>query len=279
MVPVDHTLRRSRSVRIVATGLGVALTLLAGTSTPWASPKVLAPNSDIRCRAGATQPAFLPALPAAQKALRETGKLTIVAIGSSMTAGAGASAEDRSYPVVLQDELRRRLPDADVTVINKGVGGQAAYDMLLRMDTDVVEQNPSVVIWQTVVNDAINHVSEEKLAKILRKGILKVQAAGIDMVMMDLPWLSRESRYPRYDDYRAVLKKAADEHSVAIFPRYGMMRDWARSKRFTTEELVGMDGTHMVDAAYRCLAIRIADGIVGTLTGAKPAIAAGKATN
>lgn len=225
------------------------------------------------------QTAFQPALPAAQKAFRETGKLTIVAIGSSTTAGAGASAQDMAYPAVLQDELRRRLPNTEVTVINKGVGGQSAYEMLLRMDTDVVEQNPSVVIWQTVVNDAINHVSEDKLAKILRKGIQKVQGAGIDMVMMDLPWLSRANRYPRYDDYRAVLKRTADENGVAIFPRYGMMRDWARSKRFTPEELVGMDGTHMVDAAYRCLAIRIADGIVGALTDAKPAIAAGKATN
>lgn len=238
-----------------------------------ASPVALAASADMRCRSGATQPAFQPALPAAKKALRETSKLTIVAIGSSTTAGAGASAEDRSYPVVLQDELRRRLPNADVTVINKGVGGQSAYEMLLRMDADVVEQKPSVVIWQTVVTDAINHVSEDKLAKILRKGILKVQAAGIDMVMMDLPWLSRESRYPLYDNYRAVLKKIADEHGVSIFPRYGMMRDWARSKRFTPEELVGMDGTHMVDAAYRCLAIRIADGIVGALTGAKPELA------
>jgi acyl-CoA thioesterase-1 len=238
-----------------------------------AGPVAPPPSADLRCRAGAAQPAFQPILPAARDALRETGKLTIVAIGSSTTAGAGASAEDRAYPAVLQEELRRRLPNADVTVINRGVGGQSAYDMLQRMDTDVVEQKPSVVIWQTVVNDAINHVSEDKLAKILRKGIQKVQAAGIDMVMMDLPWLSRESRYPRYDDYRAVLKKTADENGVSIFPRYGMMRDWARSKRFTPEELVGMDGTHMVDAAYRCLAIRIADGIVGALTGAKPELA------
>jgi acyl-CoA thioesterase-1 len=240
----------------------------------------LAAAADTSCRSGAAQHAFHPVLPAAKTALRETGKLTIVAIGSSTTAGSGASAEDRSYPAVLQDELRRRLPNAEVNVVNKGVGGQSAYDMLLRMDSDVIEQTPSVVIWQTVVNEAISHVGEEKLAKILRKGIQKVQAAGIDMVMMDLQWLPRAGRYPQYDAYRAVLKKTAEEHGVALFPRYGMMRDWARSKRFTSEELVGMDGMHMVDAGYRCLAIRIADGIVGALTGAKPDLAtAPKTTN
>lgn len=240
----------------------------------------LAAKADMRCRFGSAQHPFQPVLPAATTALRETGKLTIVAIGSSTTAGSGASAEDKSYPAVLQDELRRRLPNAEVSVVNKGVGGRSAYEMLLRMDTDVIEQKPSIVIWQTVVNDAISHVGEDKLAKILRKGIQKVQAAGIDMVMMDLPWLPREGRYPRYEDYRAVLKKTADEHGASVFPRYGMMRDWSRSKRFTPEELVGMDGVHMVDAGYRCLAIRIADGIAGALTGTRPDLVEGpKSTN
>jgi acyl-CoA thioesterase-1 len=233
----------------------------------------LAAMSDLRCRFGAAQQPFQPVLPVAKKALQETGKLTIVALGSSTTAGAGASADDKSYPIVLQTELQRRLPNADIKVINKGIGGQSAYEMLLRMEPDVIDEKPSIVIWQTVVNDAIRHVGEEKLAKILRKGITKVQAAGIDMVLMDLQWLPRDDRYPRYDDYRMVLTKTAEELGVSVFPRYAMMRDWARSKQFTPEEIVGMDGLHIVDASYRCLAVRIADGIASALTGAKPELA------
>jgi lysophospholipase L1-like esterase len=218
----------------------------------------------MRCRAGAMQ-AFQPVLPAARKAMQETGRLTVVALGSSTTAGSGASAEDRSYPFVLQTELRRRLPGAEVRVLNKGVGGQSAYDMLLRMDTDVIEEKPSIVIWQTVVNDAIRDIGTEKLTKILRKGIAKARAAGIDMILMDLPWLPREERYPQLDDYRAVLTKTAEQQGAALFPRYAMMKGWSRSKQFTEEELVGMDGLHLVDAGYRCLASRIADGIVAAV--------------
>lgn len=205
--------------------------------------------------------------------MQETGKLTIVALGSSATAGAGASEDGQSYPSVLEEELRRRLPQIEVTVINKGVGGQSAYDMLQRMEGDVLDEKPSLVIWQTVVNDAIRDIGEEKLAKILRKGVRKLRDAGIDMVLVDLPWLPRAERYPKYDDYRAVLAKTAEEEGVALFPRYGMMRNWARSKQFTPEELVGMDGLHMVDAGFRCLAIRIADGIVAELTASKLGLA------
>lgn len=232
------------------------------------------PAGDQRCRDGATGTPFRPALPKAVQTLRETGKLTIVAIGSSTTAGAGASSSDKSYPTVLEEELRRRLPQAEIRVVNRGVGGQSAYEMLMRMEPDVIEQAPSLVIWQTVANDVVNHIGEEKLAKILKKGIRKVQSAGIDLVMMDLPWMPREGRYPHYDDYRAVLKRTADEHAVAVFPRYRMMRDWASSRRFTPEELIGMNGTELVEPAYRCLAIRIADGVEAAVTGALP-----KATN
>ncbi|WNJ92738.1 SGNH/GDSL hydrolase family protein [Bosea sp. 685] len=234
-----------------------------------AGPMPAGTITDLRCRHGAAQQSFLPELPAARKVLQETGSVTIVALGSSATAGSGASATDKSYPAVLEAELKRRLPNAEVKVINKGVGGQSAYDMLLRMDADVIEEKPSIVIWQTVVNDVVRDVGEEKLAKILRKGIRKVHEAGIDMVVMDLQWLPREDRYPKYEDYRAVLAKTALEHAVSIFPRYAMMRNWARSKQFSSEELVGMDGLHMVDSSYRCLAIRMADGLVSGLTGEK----------
>jgi lysophospholipase L1-like esterase len=233
----------------------------------------LAGLTDLRCRFGAQQQPFQPVLPAAKKALQETGALTVVALGSSTTAGSGASTNDKSYPAVLEAELKRRMPETAVRVLNKGIGGQSAYDMLLRMETDVIGEKPSIVIWQTVVNDAIRDVGEDKLAKILRKGIKKVQGAGIDMVMMDLQWLPREDRYPRYDDYRAALARIAGEYGVSVFPRYAMMKNWARSKQFTSEELVGMDGLHMVDASYRCLAVRVADGIVGALTGARPELA------
>ncbi|MFJ5369766.1 SGNH/GDSL hydrolase family protein [Bosea sp. CER48] len=208
------------------------------------------------------KPGFQPSLLAARKRLQETGRLTIVALGSSATAGSGASAEDKSYPAVLQAELRGRLPGAEVTVLNKGVGGQSAYDMLLRMQADVIDEKPAIVIWQTVINDAIRDIGEEKLAKILNKGIGKARAAGIDMILMDLPWLPREGRYPHYDDYRAVLRKTAQEQGISLFPRYAMMKGWSNSHQFTSEELVGMDGLHLVDAGYRCLALRLADGIV-----------------
>lgn len=232
--------------------------------------------SDGRCRAGAAQHPFRPTLPVARRTLTETGGLTIVALGSSTTAGTGASEAIRSYPAMLEAELRRRLPGREIRVLNKGAGGQSAYDMYQRLESDVIAEKPALVIWQTVVNDAIRDIGEEKLAKILKKGIRKLQEAGIDVAMMDLQWLPRAERYPKYDDYRTVLAKVAAEQNVTVFPRYGMMKSWSGSKQFSPEEIVGMDGLQVVEVSYRCLALRLADGIVTALTGARDEGAGGQ---
>src|SRR3954469_1477753 len=64
--------------------------------------------------------------------------LTIVAIGSSSTFGAGASAQAMSYPSRLAWELRALLPGISITLINRGVNGETAREMLARFDSDVL---------------------------------------------------------------------------------------------------------------------------------------------
>src|SRR5580698_7064474 len=60
----------------------------------------------------------------------ESGKpLTIVAIGSSSTAGAGATSPAATYPSRLAAELRARFPGHDITVLNRGVNGEETDDM------------------------------------------------------------------------------------------------------------------------------------------------------
>lgn len=230
----------------------------------------LANRSDNRCRAGSQAQPFLPSLPVVRRHATELKSLTIVAIGSSTTEGAGITAADRSYPAVLESELRRRFPDLQIAVHNKGIGGQSALEMFQRFDSDVLSLKPSLVVWQTVVNDAVRDVGEQKLAKLLRRGIDQLKEQGSDVVLMDLQWFPREDRYPKYESYRAMQQQVAREKGVSVFPRYEAMKGWLRSNNFLPEEVLGTDGFHMADAGYRCLAIRLADGIAAELSGQAP---------
>src|SRR5262249_50917405 len=74
--------------------------------------------------------------------------VTIFAIGSSSTFGTGASSPAMSYPSRLAVELRALLPRTSVTVINRGVNGETAREMLARFDRDVLAAHPYLVLWQ-----------------------------------------------------------------------------------------------------------------------------------
>ena len=83
---------------------------------------------------------------------RTREKLTIVAIGSSSTQGVGASSPAASYPSRLEAELRKRFPQVDIRVINRGKGGEDAPEELARLERDVIAEHPDLVIWQLGTN-------------------------------------------------------------------------------------------------------------------------------
>ena len=77
------------------------------------------------------------------------GKPKIVAIGSSTTAGEG---NIKPYPDRLLSLLQVPYPNARITMINEGIGGQEAPIELERFDTDVIAEKPDLVIWQVGTN-------------------------------------------------------------------------------------------------------------------------------
>src|ERR1700719_248416 len=78
-----------------------------------------------------------------------TGQTRIVAIGSSTTAGEG---NIKAYPERLLSFLQAEYPNAGITMVNKGIGGQEAPVELQRFATDVIAEEPDLVIWQVGTN-------------------------------------------------------------------------------------------------------------------------------
>ena len=111
--------------------------------------------------------------------------ITIVAIGSSSTAGAGASSPAASYPNRLAVELKQHFPNHAITVLNRGVNGEEIGDMLKRFDSAVVAAKPDLVLWQLGTNSVIR---DHKLAdhdSSIRDGLKKIRAIGADVVLID----------------------------------------------------------------------------------------------
>jgi hypothetical protein len=84
------------------------------------------------CPTSVDQVRFDFALPHVATHLSREHALKIVAIGSSSTFGVGASSPSASYPSRLELELARRLPESEVTLLNLGVSGEEASQMVAR---------------------------------------------------------------------------------------------------------------------------------------------------
>ena len=72
----------------------------------------------------------------------------IIAFGSSSTSGYGSTSPEFTYPNRLAAQLHRQYPTADITVVNRGQGGEDAPEMMRRLQTAVIDMKPDLVIWQ-----------------------------------------------------------------------------------------------------------------------------------
>lgn len=185
----------------------------------------------------------------------------IIALGSSSTAGSGASNQLASYPARLDAELDRRFPRKDFIVTNYGTGGQLASDMLARIREDVLAQMPALVIWQTGVNDAVQDVGVEQFQETLERGVSELRRAGVDIILVDMQFYPRAERVAVYGDYLKAMRTVAREQNVPLFGRFDIMKHLVKSGQYTSSQLLAPDNFHLNDLSYGCLADLMADAI------------------
>ncbi|MDX2306893.1 MAG: SGNH/GDSL hydrolase family protein [Hyphomicrobium sp.] len=187
------------------------------------------------------------------KALRAGQPVTIVALGSSSTWGAGATSRANGYPARLEAELRSEWPGVKLEVVNAGVNGDLAADMLGRIDRDVVARKPQLVIWQTGVNDAMNGVPVERFRDEVRQGIARIRGAGADVMLLDPQYAPRVERLPLTKSYVDAMQAIGAETGVALVQRFRVMKHLIDSAQFTVATLFNADQLHLNDSAYACL--------------------------
>jgi len=196
---------------------------------------------------------FKATLPNTARAIRQREDLTIVAIGSSSTEGVGASDRSLAYPAQLAKALRLRWPDLKIRVINKGIGGEDARQMLRRFEEDVLPYKPQLVVWQVGSNYTLRSRDMDAYAAILRKGINQLKAAKTDVILMDLQYAPQVLDKRVHLRMIATMGALANDLKVAVFRRFAIMRHWVSSGKYRMEDIVAKDRLHMNDTSYGCI--------------------------
>lgn len=200
-------------------------------------------------------------LPRTTRRLAARLPLTVIAIGSSSTAGAGASSRAKSYPARLEAELRARFPETPVTVINKGINGQTVQRMFARFDDDVLANFPDLVVWQTGTNAALRDQSVARFEIELVNGVRALHAADIDVILMGPQYAPRFNSRPNRMAFVDKIAQVAQTEDAMLFPRHAIMKYWWDSKRFDFNVMLSKDGLHLNDLSYDCIAQLLAEQI------------------
>jgi lysophospholipase L1-like esterase len=236
----------------------LVVVLLLGAAAP---PPVIAVPPALRCNAPEAVTRFKVSLPNTARAIRRGAALVIVAIGSSSTQGVGASDQAHTYPALLAEELRHRWPRLAVTVMNKGVGGENAEQMLARFTSDVLSYRPQLVIWQTGSNSTLQSRDVEGYEQTIRAGIRRLKAAHMDVILMDPQYAPHILGRPLHKAMVDTIAEVSNDLKVAVFRRFAVMRYWVTSGQYRMEDIISHDQLHMNDASYNCIARILADSL------------------
>jgi acyl-CoA thioesterase I len=235
-------------------------------AAPQQSAPAPTPTVQANCSASAALSRFDYPLRRTARRLANGDPLTIVAIGSSSTAGAGASSPATNYPSRLAVELKQRFPRNDITVLNRGVNGEESSDMLARFDTDVMAEHPQLVLWQVGTNSVLRHHSLRRHGMQLHEGIEELKASGIDTVLIDPQYAPKVLAKSEIDGMVEQIATAAKEESVDLFRRFAIMRDWQEEQHMPFDTFVSPDQLHMNDWSYACVAKLLATAITEAAT-------------
>lgn len=198
--------------------------------------------------------------------LADNKPIRIVAIGSSSTAGAGASSPAASYPSRLEVELAQQLPGRGIAVINRGNNGESATDMVARFDTDVIAEKPDLVLWQVGTNSVLSDRPLAPHTALLHDGLARLKATGADVVLIDPQFAPKVIAKPEAEAMVALISQTAKLDNVSLFSRFKLMRHWREVRKLPFEAFLSPDELHMNDWSYACVARILATAIAEAVT-------------
>ena len=191
-----------------------------------------------------------PAPADSPKELQLKPGVQIVALGDSITAGGG-------YLRDMDAVFAQQYPDLKVRkVVNKGIGGQKAEDLVKRFDKDVVQLKPAVVTISIGINDVWHRLGKPHDVKVLaayRENVAKMvdeaQKAGIQVILLT-PTVIQEDPgtegNQRLAMYVAAEKKIAAEKKCQLVDLHGMFLTALKQKPADWKgNWLTADGVHM----------------------------------
>ena len=182
-------------------------------------------------------------------AIKNARPLNVLVVGSRSSTI--LSSEASAYPARLQAALKERLPSIPVTLSVELQSGKTAEDVAAGLDKLVEAKRPTLVIWQTGTVDAMRSVDPDDFRGAVDEGVVALQNAGADVVMVNLQYSPRTETMISAPPYLDNMRVVAQQHDVPLFDRFAIMRHWNEAGDF--DLFSNVHGTDMAKRVHACL--------------------------
>lgn len=131
------------------------------------------------------------------------------------------------YVKIAAGKLRLLYPDADLEILNRGVGGDRTESLLKRVQTDVVDEKPDIIVMAIGVNDVwhrflIGHeVTLEDFTKNYNELVAILKGTGAKVILLQPFVLNMEDKprlRPYLNKFNAVINEIALREELPLIP-------------------------------------------------------------
>lgn len=202
---------------------------------------------------------------------RSDKKKKVIFFGDSITE---QGVKPNGYIRVIEDMIRNEDKVTQYELIGKGIGGNKIYDLFLRMEDDVLKQQPDIVVIYIGVND-IWHKSMmgtgtdyDKFGKFYNAVVKKIQAAGSKVILCTPAVIGERHDGSNPQDgelnhYSNWIRKYAGENNLPLVDLRSIFLNYSKANNPNNldSKILTYDRVHLNDEGNKVVAEAMWKGI------------------
>jgi lysophospholipase L1-like esterase len=193
---------------------------------------------------------------------RDTKK-KVIFFGDSITQ---AAVQPHGYITVMQEMLQQQNI-SNYELVGAGIGGNKVYDLYLRMDSDVLNKSPNIVVIYVGVNDVWHKktfgtgTDADKFEKFYRAIIEKLDAAGAKVVVCTPAVIGEKNDFTNELDgdlnkYCSIIRNMTTELHIPLVDLRKAFLDYEVKNNTANADkgILTTDGVHLNDKGNQLVA-------------------------
>jgi len=197
-------------------------------------------------------------LPRVSLSVKRDKKLEILVV-SAAPSQTGAASGLKNYPAFLEQDLKRRLKEIEVSVVAHAEPRKSIKEVSASFPKLLEEWKPNLVIWQTGTVEAMRGMDPDTYGELLKAGVETLLKANADVILVNQQYSPRTDFMFDGGPYTDNMRWVSQTKDIPLFNRYEIMKHWSETGVFDLTALRN-DGTY--EKLHRCLGGLLSDLVI-----------------